>query len=58
MAADDAGAFRPDDLITLNRSATVARLLAGVAHEVNNALQVIGGTAELLQDSEWPEPVA
>jgi signal transduction histidine kinase len=27
----------------------VARLLAGVAHEVNNALQVIGGTTELLQ---------
>jgi two-component system C4-dicarboxylate transport sensor histidine kinase DctB len=58
MAADDAGAFRPDDLITLNRSATVARLLAGVAHEVNNALQVIGGTAELLQDSVLPEAVA
>jgi two-component system C4-dicarboxylate transport sensor histidine kinase DctB len=58
MAADDAGAFRPDDLITLNRSATVARLLAGVAHEVNNALQVIGGTTELLQDSVLPEAVA
>jgi two-component system NtrC family sensor kinase len=39
----------PTDLLTLNRAATVARLLAGVAHEVNNALQVIGGTAELLQ---------
>jgi two-component system C4-dicarboxylate transport sensor histidine kinase DctB len=38
-----------DDLLTLNRAATVARLLAGVAHEVNNALQVIGGTTELLQ---------
>jgi signal transduction histidine kinase len=37
------------DLLTLNRAATVARLLSGVAHEVNNALQVIGGTAELLQ---------
>jgi two-component system, NtrC family, C4-dicarboxylate transport sensor histidine kinase DctB len=37
------------DLLTLNRAATVARLLAGVAHEVNNALQVIGGTTELLQ---------
>jgi len=37
------------DLVTLNRAATVARLLAGVAHEVNNALQVIGGTTELLQ---------
>ena len=39
------------DLLTLNRAATVARLLSGVAHEVNNALQVIGGTAELLQDN-------
>jgi signal transduction histidine kinase len=42
--------MQTDDLITLNRSATVARLLAGVVHEVNNALQVIGGTTELLQD--------
>ena len=39
----------PTDLLTLNRAATVARLLAGVAHEVNNALQVIGGTTELMQ---------
>ena len=39
----------PTDLLTLNRATTVARLLAGVAHEVNNALQVIGGTTELLQ---------
>jgi signal transduction histidine kinase len=39
----------PTDLLTLNRAATVARLLSGVAHEVNNALQVIGGTTELLQ---------
>jgi two-component system C4-dicarboxylate transport sensor histidine kinase DctB len=50
--------LRVDDLITLNRSATVARLLAGVVHEVNNALQVIGGTTELLQNSpDLPEPV-
>jgi signal transduction histidine kinase len=40
-----------DDVITLNRAATVARLLAGVAHEVNNSLLVIGGTAELLEDT-------
>ena len=50
MADDRADALRADDLITLNRSATVARLLSGVVHEVNNALQVIGGTTELLQD--------
>jgi signal transduction histidine kinase len=49
---------RVDDLITLNRSATIARLLAGVVHEVNNALQVIGGTTELLQNSPGlTEPV-
>jgi len=39
------------DLITLNRSATVSRLVAGVFHELNNSLQVIGGLAELLQDT-------
>jgi len=50
--------LRVDDLITLNRSATIARLLAGVVHEVNNALQVIGGTTELLQNSPGlTEPV-
>ena len=41
----------PEDLVTLNRSATVARLTAGVFHELNNSLQVIGGLAELLQDT-------
>lgn len=40
-----------EDLITLNRSATIARLVAGVFHDVNNSLQVIGGLAELLQDT-------
>jgi two-component system, NtrC family, sensor kinase len=39
-----------DDLITLNRAVMVARLLSGMAHEVNNALQVIGGTVELLEE--------
>jgi two-component system, NtrC family, C4-dicarboxylate transport sensor histidine kinase DctB len=49
----------PTDLLTLNRAATVARLLAGVAHEINNALQVIGGTTELLQVTpELPASVA
>ncbi|MGH9372047.1 MAG: sensor histidine kinase [Vicinamibacterales bacterium] len=48
-----------DDLVTLNRAATVARLLAGVAHEVNNALLVISGTAELLEDqTDAPDAVA
>jgi signal transduction histidine kinase len=41
---------RPDDaLIGLNRLATVARLLSGAAHEVNNALQIISGTIEVLR---------
>jgi two-component system NtrC family sensor kinase len=38
-----------DALIGLNRLATVARLLSGAAHEVNNALQVISGTVEILE---------
>ena len=38
-----------DVLVALNRSATTAKLLSGVIHEVNNALQVISGTVELLQ---------
>ena len=40
----------PADVIALNRFATTARLLPGAAHAVNNALQVIGGTVELLED--------
>ena len=48
-----------DQLLTLNRAAVVARLLAGTAHEVNNALLVIGGTAELLEDrTDAPDAVA
>ena len=44
--------------LTLNRLATVARQVAGAAHEVNNALQVIGGSAELLQNrTDLPEAV-
>lgn len=48
----------PDDYLTLNRLTTVARLLSGAAHEVNNALQVISGSVELLQGyPDVPEPV-
>jgi signal transduction histidine kinase len=36
-------------LLALNRSATVARLLSSAVHEVNNALQVISGTVEILE---------
>jgi C4-dicarboxylate-specific signal transduction histidine kinase len=46
----------PEQYILLNRSATVARLLSGVAHEVNNALQVIGGSVDLLDDLPLEDP--
>jgi len=54
-----AGDLPPKDvLIALNRSATAARLLSGAVHEVNNALQVISGTVEILQGrTDLGEPV-
>jgi signal transduction histidine kinase len=45
-----------DALIGLNRLATVARLLSGAAHEVNNALQVISGTVEILENRKDAPP--
>lgn len=48
-----------DVLVALNRSATAARLLSGVVHDVNNALQVISGTVELLSSrSDLPASIA
>jgi signal transduction histidine kinase len=48
----------PEHHLMLNRLATIARLVAGAAHEVNNALQVIGGSVELLQNrDDLPESV-
>lgn len=38
-----------DVLVALNRAAMVARLMSGTVHEVNNALQVIAGSVELLE---------
>ncbi len=47
-----------DDDLTLNRLSTVNRLVSGASHEVNNALQVISGTVELLLESaDLPGPV-
>ena len=47
-----------DDRLTLNRLSTVVRLVAGAVHEVNNALQLISGTAEMMAEvPEVPEPV-
>ena len=52
MCEKDSVTATPDPseetLIGLNRLATVARLLSGAIHDVNNALQVIGGSAEML----------
>lgn len=45
-----------DVLIALNRSATVARLLSSAVHEVNNALQVISGTVEILETRPNVDP--
>jgi signal transduction histidine kinase len=42
------------DVVTLDRAAVIARLLAGVLHDVNNALLVISGTAEMLEDQPAP----
>ena len=51
MAKNGPGLPSGDDLVTLNRAATVARLVSGVFHDLNNHLLVIGGTAELLTDT-------
>lgn len=46
-------------LFRLNRLATMARLVAGLAHEINNSLQVVGGMVELLADrQDLPADVA
>jgi two-component system NtrC family sensor kinase len=51
MSAPTASAsLDPSALARLNRLATMARLVAGLAHELNNSLQVVGGLAELLTD--------
>ena len=48
----------PEVLLGLNRSVTVARLLSGAIHDVNNALQVIAGSIELLEArTDLPEHV-
>ena len=49
----------PARLGQLNRLATSARMIAGLAHELNNSLQVVGGLVELLADhSELPPDAA
>ena len=36
--------------LQINRLATSARMVAGLAHELNNSLQVVSGLVELLGD--------
>jgi signal transduction histidine kinase len=37
-----------DELVEVNRLRIVARVVSNAAHDINNALQVIGGSAEML----------
>ena len=45
-----AGDLSLERLQQINRLATVAQLVAGLAHELNNSLQVVSGLVELLSD--------
>jgi C4-dicarboxylate-specific signal transduction histidine kinase len=51
----DASSLPADWLVRANRFATVAALLATTIHEVNNALQVISGSAEMLRPDAPPD---
>lgn len=54
----DQGLPGEEVLVALNRAAMSARLMSGAVHEVNNALQVIAGSVELLeQQSALPPAV-
>lgn len=46
-----------ESLLALNRAVTAARLLSGAVHEVNNALQVISWTVEMLEREDLPPQV-
>jgi signal transduction histidine kinase len=48
----------PEQLLLINRLALQARLVSGMAHELNNSLQVMSGLVELLSDrTDLPEDV-
>jgi len=47
---DPSASLGSSQLARLNRLATMARLVAGLAHELNNTLQVVSGLVELLAD--------
>jgi len=53
-----AAAGIPDEaLLEINRLWTIVRAFSNVAHDVNNALQVIAGSAELMEASELEPPL-
>jgi signal transduction histidine kinase len=65
--APDAGAdgarhpvtLTANQLAQLNRLTTIARFVSGLAHELNNSLQVMSGLVELLADrSDLPADAA
>lgn len=41
----------PQWLVRANRQSLIVRVLSGTIHDVNNALQVVGGSADLLQSA-------
>jgi signal transduction histidine kinase len=48
----------PEQLLLINRLGLHARLVSGMAHELNNSLQVMSGLVELLSDrTDLPEDV-
>jgi nitrogen-specific signal transduction histidine kinase len=53
-----AAAAVPDEaLYEINRLWTIVRALASTAHDVNNALQVVAGSAELLEARDLEAPI-
>jgi signal transduction histidine kinase len=50
-----AGAPPLEALIRLNHATVVAALVSGVVHDLNNALLVIGGSVELMEDGPLGE---
>ncbi len=51
---DDRIALSDDTLLLLNRATLVAHAVRGAVHELNNVLQMIGGSAEMLASAGIP----
>jgi len=58
ISGDNLTGLTPDQLRRINRLATMAQMVAGLAHELNNSLQVVGGLVELLGDGLPPDAQA